>query len=217
LPTSPKCLPLRYHNQHHYEYNGWTSGGEYAEEGRGKSKCERVIGGGGFRGLSIVDLKIFSMNHELGSTTRKSLRVRSTQTPAESRHEGDCLDASFCTTSTNLQFSCMSKSDSLRKSSSNAVHMYSADQEISCFEEIPMLVTLLSIGRAIAQVVSRRLPNAAVRVRAQVRSCGICGGQSGIGAGFPRVLPFPLPILIPPIAPDSSSIIRGWYNRPVSD
>jgi hypothetical protein len=51
---------------------------------------------------------------------------------------------------------------------------------------------------------------------AQVRSRGICGGQSGAGAGFLRVLRFPLPIFIPPIAPQSpSSIIRGWYNRPV--
>jgi hypothetical protein len=73
-------------------------------------------------------------------------------------------------------------------------------------------------GRVIAQAVSRRFPTAATRVRAQVRSCGIWGGQSGTGAGFLRVLRLPLPILIPPTAPhSSSSIIRGWYNRPVSD
>jgi hypothetical protein len=54
-----------------------------------------------------------------------------------------------------------------------------------------------------AQAVRRRLPTAPVRVRAQVRSCGICGGQTGIGARFPRVLRFPLPIFIPPIAPQS--------------
>jgi hypothetical protein len=59
-------------------------------------------------------------------------------------------------------------------------------------------------GRATAQAVSRRLPTAADRVRAQVRSCGICGGQSGTGAGLLRVLGFPLPILIPPTAPHSS-------------
>jgi hypothetical protein len=35
-------------------------------------------------------------------------------------------------------------------------------------------------GRAIAQAASRRLPTAAARVRSQVRSCGICGGQSGV-------------------------------------
>jgi hypothetical protein len=49
-----------------------------------------------------------------------------------------------------------------------------------------------------------------------VTSCEICGGQSGTGAGFLRVLLFPLPIFIPPIAPQSPpSIIWGWYNRPV--
>jgi hypothetical protein len=64
-----------------------------------------------------------------------------------------------------------------------------------------------------AQAVSRRLPTAASPVRAQVRSCGICGGQSGTGVGFLRVLRFPLPILIPPTAPHTSTI-RGWYNRP---
>jgi hypothetical protein len=39
-------------------------------------------------------------------------------------------------------------------------------------------------GRAIAQAVSSRLPTAADRVRARVRLCGICGGQSSTGAGF---------------------------------
>jgi hypothetical protein len=72
------------------------------------------------------------------------------------------------------------------------------------------------LGRATAQAVKRRLPTAAARIRARVRSYGICGGQSGAGAGFLRVLRFSLPIFIPPIAPQSpSSIIRGWYNRPV--
>jgi hypothetical protein len=46
----------------------------------------------------------------------------------------------------------------------------------------------------------------------------ICGGQSSAGAGFLRVLRFPLPIFIPPNAAQSpSSIIWGWYNRPISD
>jgi hypothetical protein len=59
----------------------------------------------------------------------------------------------------------------------------------------------ITVGRAIAQAVSRRLPTAAARVRSQIRPCGICGGQSGTGASFLRVLRFPLPILIPPTAP----------------
>jgi hypothetical protein len=67
------------------------------------------------------------------------------------------------------------------------------------------------IGRVIAQAVSRWLPTSAARIRDQVRSCGILGGQSGIWAGFLRVFRFPLPILIPPTAPhSSSSIIRSW-------
>jgi hypothetical protein len=44
---------------------------------------------------------------------------------------------------------------------------------------------------------------------------GFCGGQSGAGAGFLRVLRFPLPIFIPPIAPKIIFIYhRGLYNRP---
>jgi hypothetical protein len=70
---------------------------------------------------------------------------------------------------------------------------------------------------SLEMAVSRWLPTAAAQVRARVRSCGICGGQSGTGAGFLRVLWFPLSIFIPPIAPQSpSSITRGWYNRPTS-
>jgi hypothetical protein len=46
------------------------------------------------------------------------------------------------------------------------------------------------------------------------RSCKICGGQNDTGAGFLLVFRFPLPILIPLTAPQSSSIIRGWYNKP---
>jgi hypothetical protein len=63
-------------------------------------------------------------------------------------------------------------------------------------------ITYVSIcSRAIAQAVSRRLPTEAALVWAQVRSCGTYGGQSGTGAGFLRILRFPLPILIPPTAP----------------
>jgi hypothetical protein len=62
-----------------------------------------------------------------------------------------------------------------------------------------------------AQAVSHWLPTVVARVRTRVWSCGICGGQSGAGAGFLQVLQFPLPISIPPIAPQSpSSIIWDW-------
>jgi hypothetical protein len=60
-------------------------------------------------------------------------------------------------------------------------------------------------GRAVAQAVSRWLLTAAARVRVRA-ACGICGGQSCTGAGFLRVLRFPLPIII---------ITRGWHNRPI--
>jgi hypothetical protein len=72
------------------------------------------------------------------------------------------------------------------------------------------------VGRAIAQAVSRWLPITATQIRAQVRSRGICGGQSGIGAGFLRLLRFPLPISIPLIAAQSPpSITWGGHSRPV--
>jgi hypothetical protein len=58
-----------------------------------------------------------------------------------------------------------------------------------------------SCGGAIVQAVSRQFPIATGRVRAQFRSCWISSGKSGTGAGFLLVLYFPLPILIPPIAP----------------
>jgi hypothetical protein len=69
------------------------------------------------------------------------------------------------------------------------------------FKSICIVLYTPKYGRAIAQAASRWLPTAAARVRSQVRSCGICDGQSGTGAGFLRVLRFPLPIIIPPTAP----------------
>jgi hypothetical protein len=67
--------------------------------------------------------------------------------------------------------------------------------------------------RAIAHSVSRWLPTAAAWVRARVRLNGICGGQSGAGSGFLRVLRFPLANLYS----TKFSILtatRGRYNRP---
>jgi hypothetical protein len=66
-----------------------------------------------------------------------------------------------------------------------------------------MTFYIASNDSAIAQAVSCWLPTAGARVRARVWSCGICGGQSGGGVGFLRVLRFLVPIFIPPIAPQS--------------
>jgi hypothetical protein len=87
---------------------------------------------------------------------------------------------------------------------------------------VVMAAALLSVNvslrsKADSHAVSRRLPITAARVRAQIRSCGICGGQSGTGAGFLRILILPLPVLLLSTASHSSaSIIRGCYNRPVN-
>jgi hypothetical protein len=77
------------------------------------------------------------------------------------------------------------------------------------FKRSKTLVNFFLDGRAIAQAVSRWLPTAAARVRALVWSSGICGGQNGAGAGFLRVLRFPLPIFIPPILHNHPHLSSG--------
>jgi hypothetical protein len=74
------------------------------------------------------------------------------------------------------------------------------------------------LGRAIAQAVSRRLTTVAVRVRVQVRSCHVDSWVDKVALGqvFSEYVEVPLPILIPPTAPYSVFIIRGWHNRSVS-
>jgi hypothetical protein len=68
-----------------------------------------------------------------------------------------------------------------------------------------------------AQAVSCWLPTAGARFRAPVWSSGICGEQSGAGAGFPRVFRFPLPIFIPPNSPSSQSPGAGAIGQLVAD
>jgi hypothetical protein len=70
-----------------------------------------------------------------------------------------------------------------------------------------IVIRIFCFGCAIAQAVSRWLPTAVARVQSRVWSSGICGGQSGAGADFLRVLRFPLPFFIPPTAPQSPSPI----------
>jgi hypothetical protein len=68
-------------------------------------------------------------------------------------------------------------------------------------------------GPAIDQVVRLQFPTAAAQVQSQVRSCGVCDEQSGTGEAFLRVLWFPLPILIPLIAPHWSSSATGAIGQ----
>jgi hypothetical protein len=90
--------------------------------------------------------------------------------------------------------------------------MWKRKRHISSYSEMKQNT---NFGRAIAQAITPWPPTEASQVRSQVRSCGIYGGRSGIGAGFLRVFWFPPPILIQPTAP-YPSIIRGWYNRAIS-
>jgi hypothetical protein len=78
-----------------------------------------------------------------------------------------------------------------------------ATLKISQTERSLHVITRVSVlqGRVAAQAVRRWLPTAAARVRVRA-ACGVCGGQSGTGAGFLLVLRYPLPI-IPPISPSS--------------
>jgi hypothetical protein len=70
-----------------------------------------------------------------------------------------------------------------------------------------------SQGRAIRMAVSRWLPTATSRFQSQVKSCGICGGQSGVGVSFLWGLRFPLPILIPHTAPHLTSTISPHLKK----
>jgi hypothetical protein len=54
----------------------------------------------------------------------------------------------------------------------------------NALESFCILLVTSFARRAIAHVVSHWLPTVVAQVQALVRSCGICGGQSGTGAGF---------------------------------
>jgi hypothetical protein len=66
-------------------------------------------------------------------------------------------------------------------------------------------------GHAIAQAVGHQLPIAASQVRSQVRSLGICNGQSDSEVGFLQILWFPIILLI------SHSLIIQHYTTVVEN
>jgi hypothetical protein len=76
---------------------------------------------------------------------------------------------------------------------------------------------IFSQGRAIAQAVSRRLSLLRPGFEPRSGRVGLLVDEVALGQVFFEYFGFLMPILIPPTAPHSSSIVRGWYNRPVSD
>jgi hypothetical protein len=79
---------------------------------------------------------------------------------------------------------------------------------LSCIGR-PTLRQTSSTKCLMVQTVSGQLSTAAARIRTQVRSCGICGGQNGTRGGFLQVFRFPLSILIPSTAPYSLIILSS--------
>jgi hypothetical protein len=63
------------------------------------------------------------------------------------------------------------------------------------------MLLALHISRVTAQPVSRRIAITVVRGPNHIRSYGICDRRSSAGSGVLGALWFPLPIIIPPIAP----------------
>jgi hypothetical protein len=73
-------------------------------------------------------------------------------------------------------------------------------KKMSC-RSLPVTQT---VGRVMAQVVSRRPLTAEARVRDRVNPCGICGGQNGTGTGLSTSsLVFPLSMSFHSRSPNS--------------
>jgi hypothetical protein len=74
----------------------------------------------------------------------------------------------------------------------------------SCIGPLDYTVKLLFCPCRISGGLVAGVPTAAARVRARVKSLGICGGQIGTGAAS-ECFDFPCLLFIPPTAPQSSS------------
>jgi hypothetical protein len=67
-------------------------------------------------------------------------------------------------------------------------------------------------GRAITQAVSPWRPTAAARVRARIRSCGICGGKVALVHVFSQYFGFACQLSFHRLL-HTLIIIRDWYSR----
>jgi hypothetical protein len=83
-----------------------------------------------------------------------------------------------------------------------------SDYWFFCLDARPHKLLELRRVSGLVTAVSCLLLTSEARDLSQVKSCGICGGQSVTGDGFLRVLRFPLPILIPPTT-SYPCIVRG--------
>jgi hypothetical protein len=92
------------------------------------------------------------------------------------------------------------------------LHPRKAIKNKTCEQEAMEFVRRIGVVCAMAEAVSRWLPTASARVQSRVWSSGICGVQSGVTAGFLRVLRFPLPF-IPPNSPSSQSPGAGTIGQ----
>jgi hypothetical protein len=82
------------------------------------------------------------------------------------------------------------------------VHCVDSLQTVAqCLKKLPFHVT-----RELIYQCSHRYHFLSSAKRLRRWPCGICRGQSGARTDFLRVLRFPLPIFVPPIAPQSPSI-----------
>jgi hypothetical protein len=84
------------------------------------------------------------------------------------------------------------------------IHAYHNFGNFACFY---LITSALQDTWMTVQGLRRLVSNAAARVRSQVKSCGICGVQSGTGVGFHRLRRFPLPILVPEM---STMHVSSW-------
>jgi hypothetical protein len=71
-------------------------------------------------------------------------------------------------------------------------------------------------GRAIAQAVTRRLSTAVARFDPRSSHVGFVVDNVALGHVFFEYFGFPANSHSTDCSPHSSSIIRGWYTRPVS-